>query len=188
MTTYISATVMAKDALQRKIAKDKISTTPDSPPSELSGKSASVQIFIRNLTQFEIKLHDSYFYSGRNSKGPEGVIYPFSTMTFSVCNRDWFPTGVTGGNAFRVVLDSNNNWDFAIGWCDPKAGAKKAGVTASSSAQKGYEAATDVFQNIESKKFQGKDEMSDDNITFTLSVSSNPGTVAVYTINQSIQT
>lgn len=165
-----------------------VPTTPDAPPSELKGQNHKQEIIIRNLTQFDIFVTGSpYFYWGRFSKGPEPRIAAFSAMTFSVCNKYWHPGGVSGGNSFKVELDGNNKWDFAIGWEDPAMGTYSAGVKETTSAEEGYNSRTTNGNTIESKRWQGTDKDGDDKITFTLMASASPGSVVTYTIQQLVK-
>lgn len=103
---------------------------------------------IINQTQFQLEYDDSYFDSGRFAQAPTNV-KPFSTYTFSACNRDGsLFCGATGGAAFklRMPFDEPNQagldkLNMSVGFCAPYAGAYKASAIWSDSAQKAYDEA-----------------------------------------------
>lgn len=91
-----------------------MTTKSDEPPAELKDRWNGVEIFIRNLTQFELTLCDSYTNWGRPAKGPASTVLPFSTMTYSYCNKAYSLGGVGAGNAFKLRLDSSHEFAIAI--------------------------------------------------------------------------
>lgn len=91
-----------------------MTTKSDEPPAELKDRWTGVEIFIRNLTQFELTLCDSYTSSGRPAKEPASTVLPFSTMTYSYCNQAYSFGGVGAGHAFKVQLDESHEFAIAI--------------------------------------------------------------------------
>jgi hypothetical protein len=85
-----------------------------SPPTELKDKHRWAQLTIKNETQFDILLQGTYFDSGRYWTAP-GSIPDFQQSVFSICNGDnTILTGVSGGTAYRLSLDADNFFDFAL--------------------------------------------------------------------------
>ena len=69
---------------------------------------------VKNVTQFTILLHENYFDSGRYELA-RGTASPFTQTAFSCCNVDSSVlTGVTGGTAFKIILDDSHTFDFAL--------------------------------------------------------------------------
>ncbi|KAG1883433.1 hypothetical protein F4604DRAFT_1738366 [Suillus subluteus] len=141
---------------------------------DLKEKFHWINCSLKNITQFNYTVVDNYFSSGRYWKAPEGD-KAFSSVTFSCCNGDGAITGATGGTAFNLWLDSQQSFDFAVGWTDPLVGSMKAGVVESAVAEAGYDAATREGGHIQSKNlYVGKDEKGNPS-KFYIRVSASPG-------------
>ncbi|KAH9923435.1 uncharacterized protein BXZ73DRAFT_103873 [Epithele typhae] len=153
------------------------------PPTELMNRFRWIQCTVKNETQFALLVQESYFSSGRYFT-PPGSTRAFDQLVFSGCNRDFSPTGVTGGTAFRLSLDDRNFLDIAIGWTNPVFGSYKAGVVESSRAKAGYDIATSRGNSITSRHiFEGTDK--DGNAArFRIHVSAVPGQEKLYVIKQ----
>ena len=73
-----------------------------------------MQCTVKNETQFDILLLDTYFDSGRYWTAPGGF-GNFNQLVFSCCNGDHTVlTGATGGTAFRVSLDDKHYYDLSF--------------------------------------------------------------------------
>jgi hypothetical protein len=81
------------------------------PPEDIKDKSRWLQCTVKNETQFDILLIDTYFDSGRYWTAP-GSFDPFAQLVFSCCNGDG--DGVSGGTAFRLSLDGKHYYDVSI--------------------------------------------------------------------------
>lgn len=87
------------------------------PPTDLQNKYRWLQCTVKNETQFDALLLESYHDSGRYWTAP-GSISPFSQLVFSCCNGDnTFLTGTSGGTAFRVSIDDKHFYDVALVCC-----------------------------------------------------------------------
>ncbi|KIK55809.1 hypothetical protein GYMLUDRAFT_87492 [Collybiopsis luxurians FD-317 M1] len=112
------------------------------PPRELTEKFRWIQCVVKNQTQFQILLQDTYFNSGKYWQPPT-AIDPFDQMIFSCCNGDeTIGTGVTGGTAFQVILDAVTSYNFSVGWTNPSVGGFKASIVDSPHPIDGYDRAT----------------------------------------------
>ena len=84
------------------------------PPQDLKEKYRWIQCTLKNATQFDIVLTDTYFDSGRYWTAPASL-GAFSQMTWSACNQDGSMfTGATGGTAFRLSLDGEHQFDISL--------------------------------------------------------------------------
>ena len=84
------------------------------PAKELKDKNRWIQCTLKNETQFDVLLLDTYFDSGRYWTSPGGF-GPFQQMAFTACNGDnTIFTGATGGTAFRLSLDDKHYYDFSL--------------------------------------------------------------------------
>lgn len=73
-----------------------------------------MQCTIINATQFDLLLEENYLDSGKYWTAP-GAAVPFDQMTFTGCNKDHSPfTGVSGGLLYKVYLDEEHSFRFAI--------------------------------------------------------------------------
>ncbi|KAF3933740.1 hypothetical protein ABW19_dt0206325 [Dactylella cylindrospora] len=171
----------AELALKAKEIADK--KTPDAG-SSLKEKTRWIQCTVKNATQFNILLEGNYFGSGRYEQAPASID-PFTQMTFSCCNGDnTIMTGVSGGTSFRVTLDDNVSYPFAIGWTSPYVGAFKAGVAESESAEEGYNQASENGKSLSSKdQYTGKDKDKNE-ARFYFHLSAAPGQQAMFVITQ----
>ncbi|EPE31235.1 hypothetical protein GLAREA_12538 [Glarea lozoyensis ATCC 20868] len=185
MGVFVTEDIMPKKELNFKASK--VTTKSDDPPSELNNRWNGVEIFIRNLTQFEMFLCDSYTNWGRAAKGPASTVLPFSTMTYSYCNKTFSPGGVGAGNAFKLRLDSSQEFAIAIGFTNARLACRKAGIKNSSKAEDGYDAANDQRQSIVSGEYEGKCEETGDSVKFTIEAASEPGSITTITIEQRIK-
>lgn len=92
-------------------------TTEKSVPdasSTVKNKHRWIQCTIKNKTQFQIVLLDTYWSSGRYDLAPGGAS-AFGQIVFDGCNGDnTILTGVSGGNSFRIVLDATHSFDLAF--------------------------------------------------------------------------
>ncbi|KAG2065929.1 hypothetical protein BDR04DRAFT_1107731 [Suillus decipiens] len=141
---------------------------------DLKAKFRWINCSLKNITQFNYTVVDNYLSSGRYWKPPAGD-KGFSSATFSCCNGEGAISGATGGTAFSLWLDSQQSFDFAVGWSDPLVGSLKAGVVESATAEAGYEAVTREGGHIQSKNlFAGKDENGKP-AKFYIQVSASPG-------------
>ncbi|KAG2069442.1 hypothetical protein BDR04DRAFT_1101520 [Suillus decipiens] len=155
-------------------ARDTIQEIIPGADDDLKEKFHWINCSLKNATQFNYTVVENYFDSGRYWKAPEGD-KAFSSTTFSCCNGDGAITGVTGGTAFSLWLDSRQSFDFAVGWTDPLMGSIKAGVVESAKAKAGYDAATREGGYIQSKnQYMGKDEKGNP-AKFYIRVSASPG-------------
>ncbi|KAI0295286.1 hypothetical protein BC826DRAFT_291736 [Russula brevipes] len=154
------------------------------PPKNLKDKFRWLQCTVKNETQFDILLMNTYFDSGRYWTAP-GSFNPFEQLVFSCCNGDGsILTGATGGTAFRLWLDDKHCYDVSFGWTNPTFGSYKAGVTESSKGKDGYEVANPYGGSILSKNvFEGKDKRGKP-AKFRIHVSAAPGQDALYVIKQ----
>jgi hypothetical protein len=96
-------------------SNQKVASKPTPPPADaLREKTRWLQCTLKNQTQFNILLLNTYFDSGRYWDAPGGA-RTFTQDVFSVCNGDNSVfTGVSGGTAYRIALDNNTQFDFAI--------------------------------------------------------------------------
>ncbi|KAH7165817.1 hypothetical protein EDB81DRAFT_917934 [Dactylonectria macrodidyma] len=152
----IIATLLKAAGLAAKVKEKKILPTP---PDDLKDKHRWYQCTIINATQFRLLPEENYFNSGSYWVAP-GAAVPLDQMKFSGCNKDHpLFTGVSGGLSYKVYLDDEHSFHFAIGLTSPVAGGYKAGVVESSVAKDGYEAATDTGNSITSEnKYKSKDK------------------------------
>ncbi|KAG2154311.1 uncharacterized protein EDB93DRAFT_1248510 [Suillus bovinus] len=112
--------------------------------NDLKEKFHWINCSLKNATQFNYMIVGSYFSSGCYWKAPEGGT-PFSSTMFSCCNGDGAITGMTGGTAFNLWLDSEQSF---------KLRSREAGWTLLS-----YDAACREGGHIRSKNlYMGKDE------------------------------
>ena len=69
---------------------------------------------MKNETQFNLLLIDTFFDSGRYWTAPGGT-GSFTQMVYSCCNGDnTVGTGATGGTAFRLSLDDKHYFDISL--------------------------------------------------------------------------
>ncbi|KAI0295281.1 hypothetical protein BC826DRAFT_968528 [Russula brevipes] len=154
------------------------------PPKDLTEKFRWIQCTIKNESQFDVLLMNTYFDSGRYWDAP-GSFNQFDQSVFSCCNGDsTILTGVSGGTAFRISLDDTHYYDIAFGWTNPTAGSFKAGVVESSQAKDGFQAASPNGGSIQSTNvYEGKDKNGNP-AKFKLHVSAAPGPKTLYVIKQ----
>jgi hypothetical protein len=147
------------------------------PPKELTDKFRWLQCTVKNETQFQVFLLDTYLQSGRYWNAPSDF-GQFDQLVYCCCSDDYAPTGVSGGTAFRLRLDDQHYFNFALvskcsllwwdlrtthlllqGWSNPLVGPYKVGVVASSFAKEGYDSAGDYGVSLISQDvFEGKDK------------------------------
>ncbi|KAF8803225.1 hypothetical protein BYT27DRAFT_6739967 [Phlegmacium glaucopus] len=175
--TIITGIELAKDI--KKVADMLI---PD-PPKELTDKLRWLQCTLKNETQFRVLLLESYFSSGRYWDAPS-TFGPFDQLVYSCCNDDYAPTGVSGGTGFRLLLDDQHYFDFALGWTDPLLGSYKAGVVGSGSAKDAYDHANDDGGSLISKDiFEGRDKEGN-TAKFRIHISATPGQKPLFVVEQ----
>ncbi|KAG1861450.1 hypothetical protein C8R48DRAFT_657658 [Suillus tomentosus] len=168
LTIIIDAATLSKKVI------DTLQEVVPGASDDLKEKFHWINCSLKNATQFHYSVVDTYFDSGRYWKAPGGD-GPFTSTTFSCCNGDGAVTGVTGGTAFTLWLDSKHSFDFAVGWTDPILGSMKAGVVESAVAEDGYNAATREGGHIQSKnRYKGKDEKGVPT-EFYIRISASPG-------------
>lgn len=179
----ILTTILSGVELAAKIGEVAQKIIPDAP-KDLKDKYRWIQCTVKNETQFDLLLEGTYFDSGRYWTAP-GSIGNFDQLVFSCCNGDnSILTGVSGGNALRLSLDSEHYYDFALGWTNPTAGAFKAGVVESNSAKEGYEKASETGGSIMSSSvFVGKDKDGKE-AKFKIHISAAPGPATLYVVKQ----
>ncbi|GLB43548.1 hypothetical protein LshimejAT787_1400600 [Lyophyllum shimeji] len=154
----------------------------DDGDDTLKSKDHWMQCSVRNETQFDIIYNNEYFDSGTYYRAPPIKIPKFSTGQFSVCNK-WGLAGVSGGNAWKVILDNNHSFPFALGFTDPFIGARKSAAIEHGSAKDGYNAASERGANGVSDVYTGKDD--DGNTTyFLLALSAVTGHHSMFTVHQ----
>ncbi|KAI0373241.1 hypothetical protein BV20DRAFT_1050152 [Pilatotrama ljubarskyi] len=154
------------------------------PPPGIKDKYRWLQGTIKNETQFQIQLIDSYFDSGRYWTAPTDIA-PFTQMTFSCCNSDGsFLTGVAGGTAFRIIMNESVHYDFAIGWTAPSLGSLKASIVPGSRGVYGYESASPEGGSFMTDDvYEGKD--ADGNpAQFKIHFSAAAGLEAMYVVKE----
>ncbi|KAG1861451.1 hypothetical protein C8R48DRAFT_711519 [Suillus tomentosus] len=182
----LSNTIVAPLTVSEKTTNTIQESVPEAN-NDLKEKSRWINCSFKNATQFNYTVVNSYFSSGRYWKAPEGN-GPFSSMSFSCCNGDNAMTGVSGGTAFNMWLDSKQSFDFAVGWTNPLVGTIKAGVVESANPEAGYEAATSEGGHIRSKNFYlGKDEKGN-TTKFYIQVSASPGNDPMSFVVQQVAT
>ncbi|KAI0373243.1 hypothetical protein BV20DRAFT_1050153 [Pilatotrama ljubarskyi] len=155
------------------------------PASDLQEKYRWLQCTLKNETQFDIVLLDTYFDSGRYWTAP-GNVNAFDQMVWSACNRDDSVfTGVAGGTGFRIMMDANNYHDFAVGYTNPTIGAYKAGVAvASGKGVDGYELADSAGRSGTTKAvYEGKDKDGNP-VKFRFLMSGSPGQEPLFIVKQ----
>ncbi|GJE99082.1 hypothetical protein PsYK624_153230 [Phanerochaete sordida] len=179
----IIATIITGVELAVEVGKVAAEIIPD-PPKTLQDKHRWVQCTIKNETQFDLLLENTYFDSGRYWTAPGGFS-GFQQMVFSGCNGDGTVlTGVSGGCAFRISLDDQHYYDISLGWTNPEVGAFKAGVVNSAQGVDGYNAATPEGGALTSNViFQGKDKAGNP-AKFRINVSAAPGQETLYVVKQ----
>lgn len=171
---------------------------PD-PSSKLKNKHRWVSVTIFNQTQFELTYKDSYFSSGRYEDKPKSHIKPFSSETFTGCDRDGsILTGVSGGTLYLMRMpnagNTYNEIDLGIGFSNPQTGSNKIAVLIgkSTSAKKAYEA---IEENDTSKTYPTQANAAlgaintnneETAIQFQLFASTGKGNKATITITQSV--
>ncbi|KAF7794751.1 hypothetical protein EIP86_005889 [Pleurotus ostreatoroseus] len=82
----IAALIVDAAALALSIGEVTKKAVPE-PTDGLKSKTRWLQCTVKNETQFQILLNDSYIDSGRYYTAP-GSIPPFNQMVFSCCNGD----------------------------------------------------------------------------------------------------
>ncbi|TFK82605.1 hypothetical protein K466DRAFT_590385 [Polyporus arcularius HHB13444] len=150
-------------------------------PAGLKETSRWLQVTILNRTHFRLQYIDTYFSSGEYYDRPTDVA-PLSEMTYS-CFSNEFMTGCAGGTRFRIHLDDGSGTfrDFAIGWVGPPIGHYKAGAVFDRSPRVACEWASASGESMLSQR--GKD--GDGGLgAFTLRVTTEPGSQAVYLVEE----
>ena len=85
-----------------------------SPEKKLKDYHRWIQCTLKNETQFQITVLDSYFNSGRYWDSLT-TVNPFAQMGFSLCSSHGsILTGVSGGTAFRTTMNEPVHFDFAV--------------------------------------------------------------------------
>ncbi|TFK85832.1 hypothetical protein K466DRAFT_664217 [Polyporus arcularius HHB13444] len=126
----------------------------------------------------------THFDNGKYWDAPGGT-GPFTQLVFTGCNQDLEPGGVAGGTAFRLSLDAEHYYDFALGWTHPSVGALKASVVeGTQKAKDAYEAATPEGNALVSTfVFEGKDK-DNNKAQFKIHISATPGVQSLYVLKQ----
>ncbi|KAF8803222.1 hypothetical protein BYT27DRAFT_7214790 [Phlegmacium glaucopus] len=182
MSIAIIGRITTGAELIKKIKEVADMLIPDAP-KELTDKFRWLQCTVKNETQFQVLLQETYFDSGRYWDAP-GTFGQFSQLVYSCCNDDNAPTGLSGGTAFRLSLDDQHYFDFALGWTSPLLGSYKAGVVASSSAKDAYGSADDHGASLISKDiFEGKDK-DGNTAKFRIHVSAAPSQKPLFVVVQ----
>ncbi len=79
----------------------------------IEGKRRRLKINIKNdSTSEKLRLEESWFGSGRFWNQIRGFIEPGKGEVFSVCNKDYCLTGVSGGVGFKVYANNGE----PVGW------------------------------------------------------------------------
>lgn len=160
-----------------------------------------MQCSVKNETQYELVLTDSYFDSGEYYDAPHATIPKFSVASFSVCNRTGL-AGVSGSNLWTMELDNKTKLKFSLvgyglnpfwftrlthaqGYTDPVVGSRKSAAIVGDKAKDGYEGATHHGTNSKSGEYNGKD---DKGITtyFFFTLTAVTGHHTIYTIRQTV--
>ncbi|KAJ7585910.1 hypothetical protein C8J56DRAFT_787891, partial [Mycena floridula] len=155
------------------------------PPDSLTEKSRWLLCVIKNKTQFRILLQDkhTYFSSGRYWQPPSDIL-PFDQMIFTCCKGDKTAFGVSGGTAFRLILDPVTSYNIAVGWTHPVLGSKKAGIVNSIDPEAGYNCALPEGNNLKSDlELKGIDNDGKSG-AWTLNMSAAAGSTIIYTISE----
>ncbi|KAF8598927.1 hypothetical protein BDV93DRAFT_560828 [Ceratobasidium sp. AG-I] len=148
---------------------------PPSVPGSLKKKYRWLQGIVRNPTEFEVIVGESYFNSGRFDKALPSSLGSFKLGTFTACNGDnTFFTGVSGGLTYKINLDENNSFDFSIGFTNPSAGSCKAGLVASDDPEDGYNDADKTAKAIETDIYEAKD-VDGNTVKFKFSITAAAG-------------
>ncbi|KAH9923477.1 uncharacterized protein BXZ73DRAFT_103910 [Epithele typhae] len=111
----------------------------------------------------------------------------FTQLVFSSSNGE-LPASipVAGGTAFRIKLDGDHHYDFALGWDETGLGFSscKAGVVESSDPKDGHHSACRERHSISSHVFQGEDEQGR-KAQFRINISTTPrGKKPLYVVKQ----
>ncbi|KAJ9115363.1 hypothetical protein QFC24_006978 [Naganishia onofrii] len=195
------ATVLSSAASFANSAKNIASKPAAGPKDSLKNdKNRWLVCTVKNMTDFPVLVMAHYSNSGRYDDPPERI-EPFSTMTFTCCEKDnSFMTGATGGQAFYINVDHGHQFYFGVGYCNPTMGSTKAGAYKASAdevkdiqsdkkdaqtkvAEKAYDAASEEGNKIESDYYRAKDEEGKD-VVFQFEVSASAGQKTVYTISE----
>ncbi|EDR00324.1 uncharacterized protein LACBIDRAFT_314489 [Laccaria bicolor S238N-H82] len=143
-----------------------------------------MQCSVKNETQYELVLADSYFDSGEYYDAPHATIPKFSVASFSVCNRTGL-AGVSGGNLWTMELDNKTELKFSLGYTDPVVGSRKSGAIVGHKAKDGYEGATQYGTNSKSGEYKGKDDKNTPTYFF-FTLTAVTGHHTIYTIRQTV--
>ncbi|ELQ39818.1 hypothetical protein M0657_011212 [Pyricularia oryzae] len=179
LTTLVSAAKLAD-----KVHKTLREVVPK-PPTEIERRHRTFYCTVVNLTQFDILVEDSNLVSGRFFTSPQGVD-KWGNMTFTGCNGDHSPAGVTMGVSFKVSLDSTHHFDFAVGLTAPLVGHYKAGVVESLDPNAGYMAAEKGGVAINSENGYSATDEDGEQQEIKFHVSAFPGNKMTIEIRQVI--
>ncbi|CDO68907.1 hypothetical protein BN946_scf185000.g50 [Trametes cinnabarina] len=140
-TNVTNVTVLAHEIAKKSEALAAQGTPP--PLNDLKNKFRWLQCTLKNETQFDVLLTDTYFESGRYWEWPHGSMGEFEQTIFSCTNDDHTVlTGVAGGTAFRIVIDQSMSmhYDFAVGWSNPLNDSPSVSIVPGSHGIDGYKA------------------------------------------------
>ncbi|KAI1061223.1 hypothetical protein LB506_011746 [Fusarium annulatum] len=141
--------------------KDTLNAMTPRPSDDIGDKHRWYQCTVQNATQFDTRLEDSYFNSGKYLTAPNPA-GPYGQITFTTYN-DRF--GASTGLSFSAHLDEAHRSYFAIGLDAPATGGFRAGVVESDSAKKGLEIATRQGNSVTmADQYKGKDSDGDDRV------------------------
>ncbi|RBR11766.1 hypothetical protein FVER53590_30398 [Fusarium verticillioides] len=94
--------LLTEKELKTKIAQV-LQPYPD-PSKETKSHNRWIQGIVRNYTQFELRVRNpAYFNTGRYETWPN-IVLGFSVGQFTAVNRDYLPSGATGGNAWDLEI------------------------------------------------------------------------------------
>ncbi|KAF5251261.1 hypothetical protein FANTH_3696 [Fusarium anthophilum] len=141
--------------------KDTMGAMTPRPSDEIRMKHRWYQCTVQNATQFEIRLEETYFNTGKYLTAPQ-PIDPYGQMTFTAYN-DRF--GVSTGLSFLANLDETHRSYFAIGLDAPYMGGFRAGVVESNTAKTGLDIVTREGNSVILEgRYKGKNSDGDDQV------------------------
>jgi hypothetical protein len=168
--------------------KDVTGIIPNAP-SELTQKHRWMTVTIFNQTQFRLVFKKSWYDTGGPWQAPTDVP-KFSSVTFSVCNKDnSILTGVTGGVTFTLQMPLEGggyqDLDIGVGFARPEVGTVKCSAIYTDDPEKAYNAVNSGTTSHTSNKFSG-DDVHGKEVTINFLTVASPGREASVTITQQI--
>ncbi|MCJ1461943.1 hypothetical protein MMC07_000543 [Pseudocyphellaria aurata] len=181
MATHVTGVILPAGALAAAVAQSAVALVD--ADGSLKNKNHWMQCNVRNKTQFEMILQDSYFDSGEYYNRPPQNIEKYSHGTFSAGSK-WGFAGMSGGNWWKLNLDHDTAFKFSLGYTDPVSGDRKSSaVPTDGNAEDGYNAATERGTSGRSPVYRGADKDGNE-IYFVIEVTSVTGDRSTFTVRQ----